>query len=98
MINKGDLIMEKKFTIEELEAQYKETEEKQRVLKAQIEQRYKDEERLKQAKLAEEKDARFKEVIEAYKKADKLRDAVVKDYGYFTYETNSDLFFDFLTL
>ncbi len=84
--------MEKKLTIEELEVQYKETEEKQRVLKAQIEQRYKDEERLKQAKLAEEKEARFKEVIEAYKKADKLRDAVVKDYGYFTYETDSDFF------
>ena len=45
----------------------------------------------RKAKLAAEKDARFKEVIEAYKRADALRDAVVEDYGYFTYETEDDI-------
>jgi hypothetical protein len=84
--------MEKKFTIEELEAQYKETEEKQRVLKVLIEQRYKDEERLKQAKLAAEKDARYKEVIDAYKNFEELRDKYVDDYGQFTFETEAGLF------
>ena len=45
----------------------------------------------RKAKLKAEKDARFKEVIEAYKHADALRDAVVEDYGYFTYETEDDV-------
>jgi hypothetical protein len=43
----------------------------------------------KKAKLAAEKETRFKEVVEAYKHADALRDAVVEDYGYFTFETTS---------
>ena len=84
--------MEKKLTIEELEAQYKETEEKQRVLKVQIEQRYKDEEKLKQAKLAAEKDTRYKEVIDAYKNFEELRDKYVDDYGQFTFGTETGLF------
>ncbi len=84
--------MENKFTIEELEAKYK-------ALGEELEARKKAEAEERNAKLRAEKDARFKEVIEAYKHADALRDAVVEDYGYFTYETEStipslwDLFF-----
>lgn len=70
----------KEFTIEELEAQYK-------ALGEELEARKKAEAEEKSAKLRAEKDARFKEVIDAYKHADTLRDAVVEDYGYFTYET-----------
>ena len=51
----------------------------------------KEKEEERKAKLRAEKDARFKEVIEAYKHADALRDAVVEDYGYFTYETEDDI-------
>lgn len=63
--------MEKKFTIEELEAKYK-------AIGEELEAR-------------KRKEARFKEVIEAYRHADALRDAVVEDYGYFTYETEGDI-------
>lgn len=76
--------MEKKLTIEELEAKYK-------ALGVELEARKKAEAEEIRAKLAAEKDARYKEIIELYKKADKLRDAFVEDYGYFTYETESEI-------
>lgn len=76
--------MEKKLTIEELEAKYK-------ALGEEIETRKKAEAEERNARLKAEKDARFKEVIDAYKHADALRDAVVEDYGYFTYETEDDI-------
>ena len=69
----------KEFTIEELEAQYK-------ALGEELEARKKAEAEEKSAKLRAEKDARFKEVIDANKHADALREAVVEDYGYFTFE------------
>ena len=76
--------MEKKLTIEELEAKYK-------ALGEELEARKKAEAEERNAKLRAEKDARFKEVIEAYKHADALRDAVVEDYGYFTYESEDEI-------
>lgn len=76
--------MEKKPTLEELKATYK-------ALGEEIERKERAEAEERKAKLAAEKDARFKEVIEAYKHADALRDAVVEDYGYFTYETEEDI-------
>ena len=83
--------MEKKLTIEELEAKYK-------ALGEELELRKKAEAEERRAKLAAEKDARFKEVTDAYRHADALREAVVKDYGYYTYEDGTipslwDLFF-----
>lgn len=75
-------MMENKLTIEELEATYK-------ALGEEIEARKKAEAEERNAKLEAEKDARFKEVIAAYKHADALRDAVIKDYGYFTFESKS---------
>ena len=50
----------------------------------------KEEER--KAKLRAEKDARYKEVIAAYKNFEELRSKYVDDYGQFTLETDSDLF------
>ncbi len=76
--------MEKKLTIEELEAAYK-------AMGEELEARKKAEAEVRNAKLKAEKDARFKEVIEAYKHADALRDAVVEDYGYFTYESDEEV-------
>lgn len=73
----------KEFTIEELRAQWV-------ALGAELEAREKAEAEAKKAKLKAEKEARFQEVIDAYKHADALRDAVVEDYGYFTFETKSE--------
>ena len=57
----------------------------------ELEARKKAEAEKRKARLKAEKDARFQEVIEAYRHADALRDAVVEDYGYFTYETEEDI-------
>ena len=77
--------MEKKLTIEELEAKYK-------ALGEELEARKKAAAEERKAKLAAEKDARFQEVIEAYKHADTLRDAVIEDYGYFTFDDDGITF------
>lgn len=80
--------MEQKFTIEELEAQYK-------ALGAELEARKKAEAAEKEAKLRAEKEKRYNEVVAAYKKFEELRTAYVDDYGYFTFETktsNNDSF------
>jgi hypothetical protein len=46
----------------------------------------------KKAKLAAEKEARYKEVVDAYENFEELRDKYVDDYGSFTFETGSGLF------
>lgn len=51
----------------------------------------KEKEEERKAKLAAERESRFKEVMDAYKHADALRDAVIEDYGYFTYETEDGM-------
>jgi biopolymer transport protein ExbD len=77
--------MEKKLTIEELEAKYK-------ALGEELEARKKAEAEKRKAKLAAEKDARYKEVIYAYDNFEELRSKYVDDYGSFTFETDSGLF------
>ena len=62
----------KEYTLEELEAQYQQIEASQRALKVQIEQKQKEEERLKQLKLAKDKDIRKKEVDDAIAKCKTL--------------------------
>lgn len=74
--------MEKKLTIEELEAKYNE-------LGAELEARKKAEAEERNAKLKAEKDVRYKEIIDAYKKFEELRAKFVDDYGYFTFETET---------
>jgi hypothetical protein len=78
MIERG-MNVEKKTTIAELEAKYK-------ALGEEIEIRKKAEAEERNAKLKAEKDSRYNEVIEAYKKFEKLRGQYVDDYGYFTFE------------
>lgn len=75
----------------ELEKQCEEARKNFERLSALLEEQRKKEAEEKKVKLAVEKDARFQEVIDAYKHADKLRDAVVEDYGYFTYETEGNI-------
>ena len=72
--------MEKKLTIEELEAKYK-------ALGEELEARKKKEAKERNEKLRAERDVRYKEVICAYEKFEELRSKFVDDYGYFTFET-----------
>lgn len=80
------MIMKKKLTIEELKEAYLEAEKTFKKLKEQFDEAKKEEEEAKKAKLRAEKEVRYKEIVEAYKKADDLRDAFIEDYGYFTFD------------
>lgn len=80
----------KEYTIEELEAQYKLAEEKRNALKEQIEQKKREEEELREAKLAKEKDARKKEIDEAFKEYKTLLKAYIDDYGVYSFTTTTD--------
>ena len=82
----------KEYTIEELEAQYKLAEEKRNSLKKQIEQKKREEEEFRSAKLALEKDARKKEVDEALKKYQKLLRAYMDDYGVYSFSNDESAF------
>ena len=82
----------KEYTIEELEAQYKLAEEKRNALKQQIEQKKKEEEELREAQLAKEKDARKKEVDEALEKYKTLLRAYMRDYGAYSYISDDNIF------
>ena len=74
--------MEKKLTIEELEAKYK-------AIGEELDARKKAEAEEKKAKIIAEKEARYKEVIHAYENFEELRSKFVDDYGYFTFETTN---------
>lgn len=81
----------KEYTIEELEAQYKKTEESQKALKAQIDQKKREEKELREAKLALEKDARKAELDEALKKYKRLLRAYMNDYGIYSYTSDDNI-------
>jgi glucose-6-phosphate isomerase len=89
---KINMSTKKEYTIEELEAQYKLAEEKRNALKQQIEQKKKEEEELREAKLVLEKDTRKKEVDEALEKYKKLLKAYIDDYGIYSCTTDGDAF------
>lgn len=72
--------MENNMTIEELKKAYQE-------IGAEIERREQEE----QYKLEAEKEARYKEVINAYENFEELRGKFVEDYGSFTFKTTSNL-------
>ena len=80
----------KEYTIEELEAQYKEAEEKRKVLKEQIEQKKREEEELREAQLALEKETRKREVDEAITKCKELVKAYMHDYGIYSFSSTDD--------
>lgn len=56
-------------------------------LKKELERRDQEE----QEKLIAEKEARYKEVIDAYENFEELRSKFVEDYGSFTFRTTSNL-------
>lgn len=80
----------KEYTLEELEAQYQQIEASQRALKVQIEQKQKEEERLKQLKLAKDKDIRKKEVDDAIAKCKTLIKQYMDDYGIYSFTSTND--------
>ena len=80
----------KEFTIEELEAQYKQAEESQKVLREQIEQKKKEEKELRESKLALEEETRKKEVDEAISKCKTLVKAYMHDYGVYSFTSSGD--------
>lgn len=73
----------KKLTIEELKAQYE-------ALGKQIQEQERAEKAAREAKLKAEMKDRYNEVIDAYKRFEKLRTAYVDDYGSFTFKTTSN--------
>ena len=84
----------RELTLKELEEQYNLVDEKRNVLKKQIEQKKREEEELREAQLAKEKDNRKKEVDDAFEKYKMLLKAYLNDYGayYCTSESGCDLF------
>lgn len=80
----------KEFTIEELEAQYKQAEENQRALREQIEQKKKEEKELRESQLALEKETRKKEVDDAVDKCKKLIKAYMHDYSVYSFKSTDD--------
>lgn len=82
--------IKKEFTIEELEAQYKQAEESQKALMEQIKQKKKEEKEAREAALAKEKAVRKKEVDEAVAKAMDLVRAWTDDFGIYSYKSDDD--------
>ena len=80
----------KKMNIEELRKQYSDAEKLFKDLQAQLAQAEKEEEEAKKTKLAAEKEARYKEVIDAYENYEELRSKYVDDYGFFTFSTKRE--------
>ena len=80
----------KEFTIEELEAQYKQTEESQKLLMEQIKQKKREEKAAKEAAIAKEKASRKKEVDDAVTKAIDLVRAWTEEYGIYSYKSDDD--------
>lgn len=83
--------MEKKINIEELEKEYLEAEKCLKALNEKLTKARKAEEEAKLAKLRAEKEARYKEVIDAYENFEELRSKYVDDYGGFTFKTAGSL-------
>ena len=71
----------REMTIEELEKQYKEAAKKATMLGEQLEQKKQEEEYKKKAQLALEKEARKKEVDEAFDNYVTLFKKYINDYG-----------------
>lgn len=76
----------KELTIEELEEQYKKTEEQYKVLGNQLKQKKKEEEDRKQKQLSLEKETRYKEIEEVSEHLNQLIKNYTKDYGSFSFK------------
>ena len=76
----------KELETKELERQCEEARKTFERLNALLVEQKQKEEEAKKAKLAAEKDARYKEVIDAYENFEELKNKYVDDYGTFTFK------------
>lgn len=74
----------KEFTIEELKQMYEEATNESKTIGKMLRQKEKEEENRKAAQLALEKETRKNEVDEAFKHYYALKNAFIKDYGYYS--------------
>lgn len=79
---------DKKSNIEELEEQYLEAEMNLDAIKEKLDKAKKEEEEARQERLRATKEARKKELDEAFEKWDKLRKEFIRDYGYYSTSTS----------
>ena len=79
----------KKTNVEELEQQYLEAEKNFNLLREQFEAAKREEEEVKKAKLAEEKQKRYGAVMDAYEEFEKLKTEYINDYGCFSFESTT---------
>lgn len=84
----------KELTIEELEKLEAEAALKYKELNEKLTRRKIEEKAAKQAKLEENRAARYREVREAYEQADKLCQEYVKDYGRIEIPNSLSRFYD----
>lgn len=78
-------------TLEELQAELETAKKAYELIQQKFDAQKKNEEEAKQEKLRAEKDARYKEVIDAYENFEELRSKYVDDYGSFTFKTTGNL-------
>lgn len=79
---------DKKFNIKELEEQYFEAEMNLDAIKEKLDKAKKEEEEARLERLRAQKDARQKELDEAFEKWDQLRKEFIRDYGYYSTSTS----------
>lgn len=75
------MLSEKDFTVEELKKMHEDLIKESNTIGEMLKQKEQEEEDRKKAELALEKEKRTQEVCDAYKNANKLLKAYIKDYG-----------------
>ena len=85
-----DMSTKKKFTIEELEAQYNERKTEMDAIKEKIDEMKKEEADRKKAELELQKEIRMEEIEVAQKHLQELYKAYIEDYGYIAVESKTD--------
>lgn len=77
-------------TLKELQAELETAKKAYELIQQKVNAQQKAEAEERAAKLKAEKDARYKEVIDAYENFEGLREKYVDDYGSFTFKTTSN--------
>lgn len=95
MIRKGELNMAsiKDFTVEELKKMHEDAAKEYETIGEMLKQKEQEEKEQKEAQLALEKEARQKEVDDAFKNYSKLLKAYIRDYGSYIKATEAEGFF-----
>lgn len=78
-------------TLKELQAELEAAKKAYELIQQTYNKKEAEEAEAKKAKLKAEKDARYKEVIDAYENFEELREKYVEDYGSFTFTSTGNL-------